>query len=715
MKKIILILLIAGVLGACNKSDRPDFVGDGLTVFRLKPGSFDMKQTKLTSAQENTLSNVAVLQFNASGNFVKYIYKAGAVTDNKLALDLVSGSSQTIVFVSNVADAAPFKTFTGTLTQCRALTKAVANEAALTTGNVLPMYGEYRGDVIGGKTQAAVVMKRTVAKIELSYWVDIPDAADKHISFTLKSIRLRNVPQVMSYADPADVYPAVGASFGDYPAVSVAAQPTVDAKGAQVWYMAENKRGTGAAEVASQKTAAALASGGEKATYLEMIGDYTKDGQTVELAYNLYLGADPVKDYNVKRNTIYKIEAVIKGANAVDMRISVTDGGGELGLDDEKPGSESGDVSLGGNRVANCYMIHPSATATDVRIPVRRVNEIYQDKICDRYGLLTVPDYRQKDSIPVVATAGREWVAEVLWQDNSAKMVNITNGTIRTRTDDIVLRPTGVAGNCVIGLRRSGDSKIVWSWHLWITDYDPVTDYAGALQVGEVHQYTGWMKDNAKFIMDRNLGASSGPYGVGSWGLLYQWGRKDPFIGAAGQGAAAHAWYVSNGSGGFRAATEADIPKVAAGAGVNNIYNAVMNVTTYYSNGTDMDWTARNDALWQDGTKTLFDPCPAGWRVPRSGVWGNVTTANALWETDHGAGNTGVRLWNIVLGGPAWYPAQGYREGGSGNVTGGAVSSADWSSTPGGSGATAWGISNPVQLPATKGRANGYAVRCVKE
>ncbi|WP_298064383.1 DUF4906 domain-containing protein [uncultured Rikenella sp.] len=713
MKKIILILLIAGVLGACRKSDRPEFGGEGLTVFQLQPGSFDMKQTKMTSAQENTLVDVAVLQFDASGNFVKYIYKAGAVTDNKLALALASGSSQTVVFVANVADAAPFKTFAGTLAQCRALTKSVADEAALTAGNVLPMYGEYRGDVIGGKTQAAVVMKRAVAKIELSYWVDIPDAADRHIVFTLKSIQLRNVPQVMSYADPADIYPAVSASFGDYPAVNVSTQPTAAAKGTQIWYMPENKRGTGTAEVASQKTAAALTSGGDKATYLEMIGDYTKDGQTVELAYQLYLGADPVKDYNVKRNTIYKIEAVIKGANAVDWRISVTAGGGELGVDDENPDSESGDVSLGGGSVANCYMIHPSATATDVRIPVRRVNEIYQDKICDRYGLLTVPDYRQKDSIPAVAAAGREWVAEVLWQDSGAKMVDITGGTIRTRTDDIVLRPTGVAGNCVIGLRRSSDGKIVWSWHLWITDYDPVMDYAGALQVGEMHQYTGWMKDNAKFIMDRNLGAASGPYGIGSWGLLYQWGRKDPFVGAAG--AAPRAWYVPDGSGGFRAATEADIPKVAAGAGVNNIYNAVMNVTTYYANGTDGDWTARNDGLWQDNTKTLFDPCPVGWRVPRSGIWENVTTANAVWEATHGAGNTGVRLWNIVLGGPAWYPAQGYRDGGSGNVTGGTVSAADWSSTASGSGATAWSISNPVQLPGAGARANGYAVRCVKE
>ncbi|MCC8062108.1 MAG: DUF4906 domain-containing protein [Rikenellaceae bacterium] len=715
MKKIILLLLAAGVLGACNRSDRPDIVGDGLATFRLSPGSFDMKQTKLSAAQENTLSNVAVLQFDASGNFVKYIYKGGAVANNKLALDLTSGTSQTVVFVANVADAAPFKTFSGNLAACRALTRAVADEAALTAGNALVMYGEYRGNIIGGQTQAAVVMKRAVAKIELSYWVDIPDAADKHITFTLKSIRLRNVPKVMSYATPAEVYPAVSAAFGDYPAVAVTNQPTRDAKGSQVWYVAENKRGTGTAETASQKTDAALASGGEKATYLEMIGDYTRDGQTVELAYQLYLGADPVKDYNLKRNTIYKIDAVIKGANVVDMRISVTDGGGELGVDDEQPGSESGDVSMGGNRVANCYMVNPAATANDVKIPVIRVNEIYQDNICDRYGLLSVPGYRQKDSLPAVAMDGREWVGEVLWQDNSAPMVNITGRTIRTRNDNIVLRSTGVAGNCVVGLRRKGDGVLVWSWHLWITDYEPVTDYAGALSVGEVHQYKGWMQDNGKFIMDRNLGAASGPFDTGSWGLLYQWGRKDPFIGAAGTGTAAHAWYVPNGSGGFRAATEADLAKTAAGAGVNNIYNGIVNPTAFFTGGTNADWTQKNDLLWQDAEKSIFDPCPSGWRVPRSSIWANVAAGNMVWETTHGTGNTGVRLWNIVLGGPACYPAQGFRAAADGAVTAGSGSTANWSSTVSGNSSVAWGISASTPVPAAQARANGYPVRCVKE
>lgn len=715
MKKIILLLLTAGVWGvSCTRNDGLGGRGEGRAVFELNPGSFDRKQTKLTAVQENTMANVAVLQFDAAGNFVKYVYKSGIVADNKLAIDLTSGSDQTVVFVANVDNAAPFSTFSGTLAQCRALTREVADEAALTAGDAVVMYGEYRGDVVAGRTQAAVVMKRAVAKIELSYWVDIPDAADRHVAFTLKTVQLRNVPQVMSYAEAGEGYPAVSAAFGDYPVVNVAVQPTAEQPGTQTWYVPENRRGTGTAEIASQKTAAALASGGDKATCIELVGDYTKEGQTLELSYRLYLGADPVKDYNLKRNTIYRIEAVIKGANVVDMRIAVLDGGGELGVEDEALETETGEAEMGGTRFSNCYLVHPAATDREVRIPVLRVNEIYRNAFCDRYGLLSVAGYRQRDSLPAVVDAERQWDAVVLWQDKRAKLVEITQGTVQTRGDEIVLRPTGEAGNCVIGLRRRSDETIVWSWHLWITDYDPVTDYAGDLPVGEVHQYTGWMRNNDKYIMDRNLGALSGPYGSDCWGLLYQWGRKDPFIGAAGSGTATRPWYIPDGEG-FRVATEADLPKVAAGSGVINVYNAIVNPMTFYVNGADQDWTARDDALWQDGEKSLFDPCPVGWRVPRRAVWENVTTANALWEATHGAGNTGVQLWNIVLAGPAWYPAQGYRSATTGAVTDGAVRGGHWSTTVSGTSSTAWSIENPVLLPAAAGRANGYAVRCVKE
>lgn len=707
------------MLGGCKKDDRTGGGDGALSTFTLNSGSFDLKETKLTTVQESALADVAVIQFKADGTFAKYIYKSGAVTGNKLALNLTSGNAQTVVFVANVADAA-FNTFTGTLTDFRAKTLAVANEAALTTGNRMVMCGEYRGAVIAGQTLAAVTMKRVTAKVLFTYSVDIPNAAETRQSFELKSVQLRNVPKVLAYAERSGVYPAASASFGDYPVVTVATTPTAASPATQTWYVTENRRGKGTAEIASQKTADALgATEGAKATYVELVGNYTNNGQTVELAYRLYLGADPVKDYNLKRNTIYKVEAVIRGANTVDMRISMTSGGGDLGVDDEDSENFTGDAVMGGTPVANCYMVNPAATDAEVIIPVRRANEIYQDKICDLYGLLNVAGYRQKDSIPEVAGANG-WTAEVLWQDQSANMITITQANIKKRDDNIVIRPVGnLKGNCVVGLRRNSDAVIVWSWHIWVTDYEPVGAFIGDMVVGKMQQYAGWMADNNKTIMDRNLGAIDNTKNDKSWGLLYQWGRKDPFIGAVSGGTnQTRAWYVPNGSGGWKACTEADVTKIGAVAGMNNIYNAVMNPMTFLtSSAAPNDWTTpQNNNLWKDGAKTLFDPCPAGWRVPRKDIWAGMTAANTIWQ----ATEKGVLVWDIVKGGPAWYPAAGFRDAGSNGLFGklGSVGSRghNWSSAVSGTYAMYLDFGSSWLNPSSANyRGHGFSVRCVKE
>lgn len=91
-------------------------------------------------------------------------------------------------------------------------------------------------------------------------------------------------------------------------------------------------------------------------------------------------------------------------------------------------------------------------------------------------------------------------------------------------------------------------STIVWSWHLWITDYVPqgITSsvtYAQAQQLtqnGSVHQYaTDAFKDGGahvgKVIMDRNLCATAGGFPgenasllefAKRIGYLFYWGAR---------------------------------------------------------------------------------------------------------------------------------------------------------------------------------------------
>ena len=72
-------------------------------------------------------------------------------------------------------------------------------------------------------------------------------------------------------------------------------------------------------------------------------------------------------------------------------------------------------------------------------------------------------------------------------------------------------------GNAVVAVKKDG--KILWSWHIWACEgYNPDAT---------AQKYN----NNAGVVMDRNLGATSATPGKPQTiGLLYQWGRKDPFL-----------------------------------------------------------------------------------------------------------------------------------------------------------------------------------------
>ena len=235
-----------------------------------------------------------------------------------------------------------------------------------------------------------------------------------------------------------------------------------------------------------------------------------------------------------------------------------------------------------------------------------------------------------------------------------------------------------------------------------MTDYDPSSQAP---------------KLNGLSWMTRNLGALSDDYDeTGSAkGFVYQWGRKDPFPSGAG-------WNdlnditVYNASG--TAATDLFANEQVTAS--NNLQNAVEHPTTFYYGtriGDDYyDWltadgTAKNNRLWEtaaDGGKTLFDPCPPGWRVPRNGSWKGVNEANFIYD------EAAFGRRHALLG---YYPAAGNRGAASGtwSFVGGQASY--WTST-----ATQEQYSYILNFLAaylnpqsSSNRAAGCSVRCVSE
>jgi hypothetical protein len=92
-------------------------------------------------------------------------------------------------------------------------------------------------------------------------------------------------------------------------------------------------------------------------------------------------------------------------------------------------------------------------------------------------------------------------------------------------------------GNAVVQI-KNGSNEVLWSWHIWVTGYDPNSG-------GTTYSRSNGTKTYV--FMDRNLGATAAATSTATdqasavSGLLYQWGRKDPFPGAS-------SWSIANGT-----------------------------------------------------------------------------------------------------------------------------------------------------------------------
>lgn len=200
-----------------------------------------------------------------------------------------------------------------------------------------------------------------------------------------------------------------------------------------------------------------------------------------------------------------------------------------------------------------------------------------------------------------------------------------------------VAGPTLKTGNALIAA-IDANSQILWSWHIWMTDQP------------QKHVY----KNNAGTMMDRNLGATSAtPGDVGALGLLYQWGRKDPFLGSS-----------SISSSNVAASTITWPSAVYSNSSNGTIEYATANPTTFITGNNNFDWQYSQDNTRWQSEKTIYDPCPEGWRIPDGGDDG-VWSKAGFDDTTYDGINEGISF-SISSPSTTWYPAAGYLKYGSG-------------------------------------------------
>jgi uncharacterized protein (TIGR02145 family) len=355
------------------------------------------------------------------------------------------------------------------------------------------------------------------------------------------------------------------------------------------------------------------------------------------------------------------------------------------------------------SRTANCYMVAPG---------------------CSIYVPVTVKGNGGAVAGTGLSTTINPSSVGLLWETSTGlvSVGNLSNGLVTVTAGS-------TSGNAVIaaysGTNKSG--TILWSWHIWVTDYNPDNG-------GTTYPVTNSASVSYVF-MDRNLGAMSAASGNdGTIGLQYQWGRKDPFTASSSLGSTAETTVYDGNGNGFTFNNKIQTVNVS-----NNLSNSILNPEIFYTGieGENdfvyYDWytsvdsrTSGNNALWGGASigaptaKTIFDPCPAGWRVPTwcesQSPWSALGSGNIEMSSIGTWNNHGVTWIPISAG---FWPAAGSRDHETGTLKYSGVNGDYWSSSAFSSGVyTGYCLifnHNSVSTSPMYCRAGGFSVRCVKE
>ena len=389
--------------------------------------------------------------------------------------------------------------------------------------------------------------------------------------------------------------------------------------------------------------------------YTTMVQVMGTDSHGDEVSYRFILGSDLTSDCNLLPNTDYSYEFEITGAGdyVTDSRVD------NLHMQDftQSP-------------LANSYIINPPAMEgvwKHVRIPVRRV-----------YDFWNITDGYEKVAGNALDAGSFGWQAEIIRSTvELVENVNFKwikrNGTDYTDYFEFAIT-AGMEGNFILGVHRFTDAGrtllddvFLWSWHMWVTDYNPSATislltpevdgdgnearYVYDVLGGQVNRYTGamWKTGGAlegQFMMDRNLGALSQTEKQGPGTLYYQQGRKDPFFYATGMnggGSGTQGVYIYNRYNDaevlpFKMGTHLEAEGVTERMRYSIYHPETMLLIPNWVGAETDDEGRRYDYAgnWGDtrlgyfktqtrtpdlNTKSMFDPCPEGWRVaPRGSI-----------------------------------------------------------------------------------------------
>lgn len=679
--------------GFADEEDGYDFSGstraDG-TVEEKQSGAFVMTpnpKVQTRSAEitmPDALYELYVMQYTQGGALVGNInYTAGATAiGQKLSFTLTKADDcQLVVFARGKGNSVPG--ISGGLSNIQGLTmsdnifKSIPTSGATQEQmNKMPyilhlphvnITNDGKLQSLTGAHDARLLLKRLAVKLTVNWNLSAALTAD---NYALKEVKLCQIPvdfrilPVTEVTEWGTTYPSAVSEFGDIYRVTDDAGLAAGMK--TVWIPA-NVRGSSAKATSPYYRTKENAP--DAASYVELVVDNSVKQE--RLYYRAYLGGKETTDFNLKENTDYNWTLTV---NSADYR-----GDGRIQLLDQTPVTSTNIVNT-----SNCYMMKPGTNLS--------FNPYKHEagKVCGgekwNYQLVNV-----NGASPSIISGKEVDKVKVLWQtkdngtsgdlvmgyyvdpDNQTNLVNVTDPSDINNALVHVKVPATKGGNAVIAAYHGND--IVWSWHLWITDYVPsrlnvsigVTDYSNAQhrsENGTVHKYRSDIWKTGIYanmvMMDRDLGARKGGFpgigksaadyenytaqdGVNRNGLIYQWGRKDPFFGSS-DGTTEEINVIYDGDG-VAIGLDTTVPVSTAISGsANSLAYSIKHPKTFIKGASSaLDWwdgssgngnTESGGAwLWNEGggtapgRKSLYDPSPEGWKVPMIG--GSIATISS--------------------------------------------------------------------------------------
>jgi len=436
---------------------------------------------------------------------------------------------------------------------------------------------------------------------------------------------------------------------------------STESKSYYILYMPENIQGIvkNEFEDPGEKTANAPTN----ALKLQLQIDYKDETESSSrMDYLVYPGGNTYDNYNLCRNHVYRVKININSPTQ----------------DMESPS-------------ANCFVILPNHSISFW--PYNRP---------EKGGGFSFSDYLDPED-----ETGKKVIesVDILWQTKDAIGDN-TNGDLvwYDKEKRKIYVKAGSEGNALIAAKNI-DGEIIWSWHIWVTDINPGST------ANAIRYYTySWDNNNSggihydeermqgRPIMSCNLGALSDLKEptldteeiVKTFGMQYQWGRKDPFPPFIQIGGYTYSSCdYSNTTAGIHYGNnnKEEVGKTRGekkeingksplfyslpgkeiikqyNLGIDILRYAIANPTVFFCGTMETslnegslgyknnycfngDWLPiHNDCLWgglepsltgmkhyditngahifdnYGNEKTIFDPCPLGWRVPSGELW----------------------------------------------------------------------------------------------